>query len=171
MENVASPLHGDLVAVADDLPFAPAPGSLSGVAAALARGVCRHLRLAGYASLLEVPLRSGRRADVMALGPKGEIVIVEIKSGVQDYRSDRKWPEYRAFCDRLYFAVGSNFPREIIPGDVGLIGADAYGAAVVREAEPHALAPARRKAMVLRFGRMAAARLQAVVDPADVTQI
>ncbi|MFD1331833.1 MmcB family DNA repair protein [Methylopila musalis] len=139
--------------------------SLSGVAALIARGVCRHFREAGLSCLLETPLRSGRRADVMALGRNGEVVIVEIKSGPQDFRADRKWPEYRAFCDRFYFAVGGGFPKDLIPDDVGLIGADGYGAAVLREAPVHPLAGARRKAVTLRFARLSAARLQALSDP------
>ncbi|MGA0533260.1 MmcB family DNA repair protein [Hansschlegelia sp. KR7-227] len=140
--------------------------SLVGVAADLARGVCRHLVAAGYGCLLEVPLRSGRRADVMALGAKGEILIVEIKSGRQDFRTDRKWPDYRDFCDRLSFAVGADFPQELIPGDVGLMLADRYGAAAIRDGPRHPLAPARRKAVCLRFAQIAAVRLQAKLDPA-----
>jgi hypothetical protein len=140
--------------------------SLVGVAADLARGVCRHLVAGGYGCLLEVPLRSGRRADVMALGAKGEILIVEIKSGRQDFRTDRKWPDYRDFCDRLSFAVGADFPQELIPGDVGLMLADRYGAAAIRDGPRHPLAPARRKAVCLRFAQIAAYRLQAKLDPA-----
>ncbi|MFD1703615.1 MmcB family DNA repair protein [Methylopila henanensis] len=145
--------------------------SLSGVAATIARGVCRHLRDAGYGCLLETPLRSGRRADVMAVGRAGEIVIVEIKSGPQDFRTDRKWPEYRAFCDRLYFAVDRGFPQEMIPADVGLIAADGYGAAVLREAPVHSLSGARRKAVTIRFARLAAARLQAAADPPSIATL
>lgn len=145
--------------------------SLTGVAAILARGVCRHFRDLGAGCLLETPLRSGRRADVMALTRNGEIVIVEIKSGPQDFRADRKWPEYRAFCDRLYFAVGNGFPKDLIPEDAGLIVADGYGAAVLREAPAHPLAGARRKAVTLRFARLAAARLQALGDPPDVAAL
>jgi hypothetical protein len=141
------------------------PRSLSGVAAAIARGVCRHFVTAGYGCLLETPLRSGRRADVMAVGRTGEIVIVEIKSGPQDFRSDRKWPEYRAFCDALYFAVDAGFPQALIPEDVGLIAADGYGAAILRDAPRFPLAGARRKAVSLAFARLAAARLQATLDP------
>lgn len=141
------------------------PGSLAGVAAGIARGVCRYLVAAGYGCLLEAPLRSGRRADVIALGPQGEIVIVEIKSGPQDFRMDRKWPDYREFCDRFYFAVGHGFPVALIPQDVGLLIADRYGAAEMRASSPHPLAGARRKAMSLSFARLAALRLQATLDP------
>src|ERR1700719_146598 len=100
----------------------------------LARGVARALAQRGYATLNEVSLANGRRADVMGLGRAGELVIVEGKSSVQDFRSDVKWPEYREFCDRFYFAVPENFPREAIPGDCGLIVANGFGGAVLREA-------------------------------------
>jgi hypothetical protein len=165
MENIGRTGLDSLI----DLPLEPPTRSVSGVAAALSRGVCRHFAAAGYGCLLEFPLRSGRRADVIALGAKGEIVIVEIKSGPQDFRTDRKWPEYREFCDRLYFAVGADFPQAMIPADVGLIAADRYGAAVIREGPPHPLAGARRKAVSLRFARLAALRLQARIDPPDIS--
>ncbi|PZQ11246.1 MAG: DNA repair protein MmcB-related protein [Ancylobacter novellus] len=160
MENIA-PLS---LTDEDAQPVSAAP-SLSGVAAGLARGVCRYFAAAGYGCLLETPLRSGRRADVMALGPKGEVVIVEIKSGPQDFRTDRKWRDYAEFCDRFYFAVGSDFPQPLIPVDVGLILADRYGATAIREGPVHGLAGARRKAVTLRFARLSALRLQATVDP------
>src|SRR5450755_1126906 len=101
----------------------------------LARGVCRALQALGYASLLEVALANGRRADVIALGRGGEIAIVEIKTSIADFRADRKWPEYWEYCDRLYFAVASSFPRELISVECGLIIADPFGAAILREAE------------------------------------
>lgn len=151
--------------IEDDLPRVAAATSLSGVAASLARGVCRYFLAAGYGCLLETPLRSGRRADVMALGPAGEVVIVEIKSGPQDYRSDSKWRDYREFCDRFYFAVGGDFPQALIPQEVGLIVADRYGAAAIRDGPLHPLAGARRKAVSLRFARLSAMRLQALLDP------
>lgn len=160
MENILS-----TSLIEDDLPTAVAVRSLSGVASSLARGVCRYFVAAGYGCLLEVPLRSGRRADVMALGAKGEIVIVEIKSGPQDFRTDRKWGEYADFCDRFYFAVGGDFPQALIPSGVGLILADRYGAAAIRDGPAHPLAGARRKAVSLRFARLAALRLQATLDP------
>lgn len=151
----------------DVVPTGPRAGSLSGVAAGLARGVCRYFAMAGCACLLETPLKSGRRADVMVMGPDGQITIVEIKSGPQDYRTDRKWRDYREFCDEFFFAVGGDFPQTLIPDEVGLIVADRYGAAVIRRGEPHRLAGARRKAVNLRFGRLAALRLQAMLDPPD----
>ena len=112
----------------------------------------------GYAPLLEVCLPNGRRADVMALGRKGDIVIVEVKSGIEDYRVDRKWPEYAPFCDAFFFAVAPEFPEGVLPQEPGLIVADAFGGAVVRDAPVMALSPARRKALTIAFGRLAAMR-------------
>src|SRR5271154_5226444 len=117
----------------------------------LARGVCRALAQRGYSTLTEFSLANGRRADVMGLGRGGELVIVEVKSSVQDFRSDGKWPEYREFCDRFYFAVAEDFPHAEIPGDCGLIVADGFGGALLREAPVLALASARRRAVTLRF--------------------
>ena len=122
------------------------------------RGAARLLADMGYAPLLEVCLPNGRRADVMALGRKGDIVIVEVKSGVEDYRVDRKWPEYAPFCDAFFFAVAPEFPQGVLPDEPGLIVADAFGGAVIRDAPVAALAPARRKALTLAFGRLAALR-------------
>jgi len=132
----------------------------------LARGVGRALAQRGYASLTEVSLANGRRADVMGLGRAGELVIVEVKSSLQDFRSDAKWPEYREFCDRFYFAVAEDFPREAIPEDCGLIVADGFGGAVLREAPMLALAAARRKAVTLRFALVSSERLRRLLDPA-----
>jgi hypothetical protein len=131
----------------------------------LARGVGRALAERGYASLTEVSLANGRRADVMGLGRAGELVIVEVKSSLQDFRSDAKWPEYRDYCDRFYFAVGENFPRDAIPEDCGLIVADGFGGAVLREAPLMTLAAARRKAVTLRFALVGSERLRRLLDP------
>jgi hypothetical protein len=131
----------------------------------LARGICRALAQHGFATLLEVPLANGRRADVLALGRDGELVVVEIKSSVADFKSDRKWREYRDFCDRLYFAVPAGFPAELIPAECGLIIADPFGAAILREAPAVPLAAARRRAMLLRFARLGAGRLRRLLDP------
>lgn len=132
-------------------------------AAMLARGVMRVFRGYGFVSLTEFTLANHRRADVCALGPKGEILIAEIKSSVADFRSDGKWPEYAPFCDRFYFAVGHGFPKQLIPEEAGLIVADGFGGAVLREppARP-ALVAARRKAVTLRFAQKATARLMAL---------
>jgi len=129
------------------------------------RGVGRLLRALGHASLNELPLPNGRRADVVGLSAAGDIWIVEVKSSVEDLRVDHKWPEYREFSDALFFAVAPAFPLDLIPADTGLILADRYGAEIVRPAPEHRLAPARRKSMTLRFARAAALTLQAVADP------
>lgn len=129
------------------------------ITAALARGVTRLLGDRGLASLLEVPLANGRRADLMGLTARGEIWIVETKSCVEDFTVDLKWPDYREYCDLFYFAVTDAFPQELIPEDVGLIVADQFGGAIVREAPPQPLAGARRKAVTLLFARLAAMRL------------
>jgi hypothetical protein len=132
----------------------------------LARGVARMLAQLGAATLLEVPLANGRRADLLALGRDGGLLIVEVKSSVADFRSDRKWPDYRQFCDRLAFAVPADFPQPLIPADCGLIVADPFGALVLREGAAVPLAAARRKALTLRFARIAASRMQRLLDPA-----
>ena len=129
---------------------------------AVTRGAARLITALGLAPLLEVGLPNARRADIMALGPKGEILIVEVKSGLDDFRTDRKWGEYLPFCDAFYFAVGPEFPSDILPAEPGLIVADAFDGAVVREAPASPLAPARRKALTLAFARLAAMRSLAV---------
>jgi len=125
---------------------------------AVTRGAARLLVELGFAPLAEVTLPNGRRADLMAIGPKGQIVIVEVKSSVEDYRVDQKWGEYAPFCDAFYFAVAPHFPREILPIGPGLIVADGFGGAVLIEAPLIPLAPARRKALTLGFARLAAMR-------------
>ena len=140
-------------------------GRQSATALAVARGVRRLLRSLGYSTLPEVALASGRRADLVALGADGSIHIVEIKSCVADFRADQKWPDYRAHCDKLYFAIPQDMPPELLPPDAGLIVADAYGAMVLREAPDHRLAPATRRAMLLRFAQVGADRLHDLADP------
>src|SRR3569623_826142 len=126
--------------------------------AVVPRGAGRLLQALAYAPLAEVCLPNGRRADLMALGPKGDIVIVEVKSSLEDYRCDRKWGEYLPYCDAFYFAVSPEFPREILPEGPGLIVADGFGGAIVLDAPTAPLAPARRKALTLAFARLAAMR-------------
>jgi hypothetical protein len=143
----------------------PVDGRQSAQASAIQRGVGRLLRAQGFAMVTELPLATGRRADVVGLGAGGELWIVEIKSSVEDFRVDRKWPDYRSFCDRLYFATHPAVPAEIFPGDAGFILADAYGAELMREAPEHKLAGATRRAMLLRFAQAAAHRLHGLIDP------
>ena len=131
----------------------------------LARGVMRLFADLGYAALMEFPLRVKRRADIVALNNAGEIVIVEIKSSRADFRADQKWPEYRDFCDRFFFAVGSEFPREILPGECGLIIADRHGGAILREAPTMPLNGNRRRAQILQIALCASQRLARVSAP------
>ena len=125
---------------------------------AVTRGVAQLLAAMGQSPLLEVALPNGRRADVMALGPRGELAVVEVKSGREDFRADRKWGEYLPYCDAFYFAVAPEFPRGILPEEPGLIVADAFDGAVLRAAPALPLAPARRRALTLAFARLAALR-------------
>jgi hypothetical protein len=143
----------------------PVDGRQSPQALAIQRGVGRLLRAQGFAMVTELPLATGRRADVVGLGAGGELWIVEIKSSVEDFRVDRKWPDYRLFCDRLYFATHADVPAEIFPDDTGLILADAYGAELMRDAPEHKLTGATRRAMLLRFAQAAAHRLHGLIDP------
>ena len=131
----------------------------------LCRGVRRMLWSLGYASLAEFPLANGRRADIFGVTRGAEIVIVEIKSSIVDFRTDQKWPEYRAFCDAFFFAVGDDFPQALIPESCGLIVADAFGAAILRGSPIERLAGARRKTLVAAFGQLAASRLHRLEDP------
>ena len=144
----------------------PIDGRQSETALSVARGTARLLHAHGFSVVSELPLPSGRRADLVALDSGGTIWIVEIKSSVADFRADQKWQEYRAHCDRLFFATAQDVPCEIFPPDAGLIVADHFGAAFHCEAPEHRLAAATRKAMLLLFARAAARRLQSLVDPA-----
>ncbi len=140
-------------------------GRQSPAAAAIARGTRRMLLAMGFATLTELTLSNGRRADIIALSEKSEIWILEVKSSVADFRADSKWHEYDDYCDRLLFAVAPEFPVELLPTDTGLVLADAYGAELIREAPPKPVAPARRKALVQRIARIAAIRLHSLSDP------
>ncbi|MGE0715847.1 MAG: MmcB family DNA repair protein [Alphaproteobacteria bacterium] len=135
------------------------------IARAVGRGVRRALGDLGYGTVCELVLASGRRADVAAIDRRGEIVIVEIKSSLADLRADVKWPEYRDFCDALYFAVPPGFPLDVLPAETGILVADAFGAALLREAPRHPLPPARRRATTLRFAIAASLRLGRLEDP------
>ncbi len=125
---------------------------------AVTRGAARLLMALNHAPLLEVCLPNGRRADIVALGPRGQIVVVEVKSSLEDFRADRKWGDYLAYCDAFYFAVAPEFPRHVLPPEPGLIVADAFDGAVLREAPLTPLSGARRKALTVAFGRLAAMR-------------
>jgi len=131
----------------------------------LARGVCRHLLGHDFVTVEELVPTTGLRVDVMALGPKGEIWVIECKSGRADYMSDGKWQGYLEWCDRFFWAVDTDFPTELLPEDTGLIVADGYGAEIIRMAPEARLAPARRKVMTQKFARHAALRHHAARDP------
>lgn len=142
----------------DDLrPFQP--GQL------LARGVARHLASYGFVSVEELVPTRGLRVDVMGLGPKGEIWVVECKSSRADFQSDHKWHGYLDWCDRFFWAVDDQFPTELLPDETGLIIGDAYGAEILRMGPETKLAPARRKVMIQKFATQAARRLQLLRDP------
>jgi hypothetical protein len=143
----------------------PVDGRQSERALFVARGVGRLLRARGFAVVSELALATGRRADIVGLGPGGDIWIVEIKSSIEDFRADSKWPDYRFSCDRLFFATHAEVPADIFPEDAGFILADRFGAELIREAPEHRLAGATRKAMLVRFAQTAAVRLHGLVDP------
>jgi hypothetical protein len=143
-------------------PFAAHPlidGRQSDRAMLVRRGVQRLLTELRHASIPELPLASGRRADIIALTPGGEFWIVEIKTSIEDFRVDRKWPDYRLHCDRLFFATHPGVPVEIFPQECGLILSDGFGAHILRDAPEHKLQGATRKALTLKFARAAAERL------------
>ncbi len=125
------------------------------------RGVQIMLGDEGIAAVAEMTLANGRRADLVGLSRDGTVTIVEIKSSPEDLRADHKWPDYREYCDRLFFATLPDVPQSLFPTDCGFIRADAHGAEMLVDAPEHRLAPARRKAMTLRFARFAADRLMA----------
>ena len=131
----------------------------------LALGIVRAFADRNESALTEVTLANGRRADVLALDAAGRLTIVESKSSRADFRSDRKWREYLEFCDAFYFAVAEDFPVELLPDDTGLMIADRWSAHVLREALLEPLSAPRRKAMLIRFGLLAADRLRFTVDP------
>jgi hypothetical protein len=143
----------------------------SETALAFARGTARLLHSLGFSCITELSLPSGRRADLVAINERSEVWIVEIKSSLADLRADQKWPEYRAHCDRLFFAFTQDLPCEIFPGDAGLIVADAYGAHMHCDAPEHRLAAATRKLMLLRFATTAAQRLNRLIDPQGHAEI
>ena len=146
------------------MPDGPAAPTLT-TGQRLARGTCRHLLSHGFATVEELTPAAGLRVDVMALGPRGEIWVVECKSSRADYRSDAKWQGYLEFCDRFFWAVDEAFPTELLPMETGLIIADPYDAEIVRMGPETRLAGARRTALTRTFARHAALRSQAARDP------
>ncbi len=156
----------DLPLVAPPAPAAvPVDGRQSPAALAVRRGTGRLMRSLGFAVVPELTLPTGQRADLVALGPGGEVWIVEIKSSPADLRADRKWPAYRPFCDRLFFATHPDVPLPLFPAEEGLVVSDGYGAEIVRTGPETKLVAARRKAMTLRFALAAARRLHDLEDP------
>src|SRR3979411_1722258 len=137
----------------------------SAAAVLIARGTARLLRSLGFSCISELPLPSGRRADLVALNERGEIWIVEIKSSIEDLRADQKWQDYRGHCDRLVFSFPQDLPCEIFPDETGLIVADAYGAHMHCEAPEHRLPAPTRKLMTVRFAMAAAQRINRLGDP------
>jgi len=131
----------------------------------LARGVARALRGLDFVSVEELVTTPGLRVDLLALGPKGEVWVIECKSGRADYLADQKWQGYLPWCDRFFWAVDAAFPTDLLPDGTGLILADAYDAEIIRMGPDTPLAPARRKVMVQKFARHAALRLQGYRDP------
>lgn len=160
-----SPLSTPTALAPDQSPVLCDDGRQSPAAAAIARGTRRMLLSLGFATVTELPLANGRRADIVALSEKGEIWILEIKSSVADFRADSKWHEYDDYCDRLFFAVAPEFPIDILPAETGLVLADAYGAETVRDAPLKSLPAPRRKVMIQRIARAAALRLHYLSDP------
>lgn len=138
-----------------------------GIRRATAR-LCLHL---GWSPLHEVPMPNGRRADILALRPDGGFVCIEVKSGPRDFLTDQKWPEYRDYCDSLFFAVDVSFPQELLPPDTGLIVVAGLEADVLREAPSHKLAGARRRMLMHRFAALAAGRLFILEDPAGAVEL
>ena len=144
-------------------------GRQSERALAIRRGVLRLFRHTAITVVAELPLASGRRADLVGLDTKGRFHIVEIKSSIEDFRADSKWPDYLAHCDRFFFATHPEVPQEIFPESEGLIVADSYGAEIIRDSREGTLAGATRKAMTLRFARAAAGRLSRIIDYHEAT--
>jgi hypothetical protein len=146
----------------------------SSTAADVARGVNRLLMQEGFSPILEFTLANGRRLDVAALGPGGTMLGVEIKVALSDLRGDTKWPDYLEFCELFYFAIPPDFPDEHVPPGTGLIVADRYGGAIVRQSPDWKIHPSRRKAVTLSFAKVAAERLALLLSHdssiAEVTQ-
>jgi hypothetical protein len=135
------------------------------VTAAVTRGVCRWLDDQGFAAVTEFKLGNRRRADVVGLSARGTILMMEVKSTIEDFRADDKWLEYLPYCDAFAFAVPNHFPWQILPEQCGVIIADHHSALVVRISPHHPVHGARRKAITLRFALTAGERLRNIIDP------
>ena len=143
--------------------ISPTPGPLP--ASDICRGVCRHLTDLGYSVLTEFRLISNRRVDVIGLNKGGNFIVVEVKSSVPDFKADEKWPDYRSFADKLYFAVANGFPIQLLPPTCGTIIADAYNAVIFQDSPQIKMNGARRRTQILRFAQTAADRLHRTRDP------
>ena len=132
---------------------------------ALARGVCRLLLEYDFVSVEEFTPERGKRVDVISVGPKGEIWVIECKSSRADFTSDGKWQGYLEWCDRYFWAVDENFPTDLLPEGTGLIIADAYSAEIIRMGPETKLAGARRGVLTRKIARHAARRLHGLRDP------
>jgi len=139
--------------------------SLPQIQLAIRRAAAQFCSQNAWAVLHELPLPNGRRADLLALRPDGGFVCIEVKSGPRDFQTDLKWPDYREFCDALYFAVDSGFPLALLPEEVGVIVTSGQEADMMRPAPSHPLPPARRRSLLQRFATIAATRLSALDDP------
>jgi len=131
----------------------------------VARGTSRVLLAEGLSPICEFTLPNGRRLDIAALASDGSIIGVEIKVSLADLRADGKWPDYLDYCDLFFFAVPPEFPQAVLPSTTGLIVADRFGGAIVRQSPQQKLAPARRRALTLKFAMIAAERLTRSLDP------
>ena len=152
-----------------DAPLAPLSPAVR--TNAICRAAARFCARRGWAPVTEMPLPNGRRADILALLPDGGFAVIEVKSCARDFLSDGKWPEYRDFCDQLYFAVDLDFPQALIPEEVGLLVTEGPDATRLRKAPLHPLAPARRRSLLHRYAVTAAGRLAALQDPAGAAEL
>ena len=172
MQCVATPLTAWQVCRMPIVEINPAnplvDGRQSQRALEIRRGVVRHFSQTGMTFVSELPLSSGRRADLIGMDRKGRFTIIEIKSSIGDFRADSKWPDYHGFCDAFCFATLPDVPQDIFPRDQGLVIADGYGAEIIRSGEIEPLAGATRKALTLRLARAAAARLERVLAHHEV---
>ena len=138
-------------------------GRQSKLALMIQRGATRFFLRNDIALLPELTLSNDRRADLVGIDTKGKITLIEIKSSIEDFKVDQKWPEYRDHCDFFYFASHEGVPQDIFPSEEGFILADNYGAEIIREAREEKMPAASRKALTLRFAKTSASRLEKVI--------